>query len=97
MDTIEHLSDFKDELALVINTKLSRSSLSLRAVAASIEGVTPALLSKVRNYKLDSITSDRLILLVGQIELLLDGKVSGFEVALNEAKKEVTVSFLGSV
>ncbi|MBC5852143.1 hypothetical protein [Vibrio metschnikovii] len=97
MDTIEHLSDFKDELALVINTKLSRSSLSLRAVAASIEGVTPALLSNIRNYNLDSITSDRLILLVGQIELLLDGKVSGFDVTLNESKKEVTVSFLGSV
>ncbi|MGD1524279.1 hypothetical protein [Vibrio owensii] len=89
--------DFKDELAYIINCKITSSSLSLRRIAASIDGVTPALLSRVGNYTLDSITTDRLIKLICQLDLLFEGKVYGFDLNRNPESKVLTLTYQGRV
>ena len=91
------LENIKDELALIINSKLSYCSLSLRKVAGGIDTVTPALLSKVRNYKLESITSERLIRLLAELEERLGEPYNPITIELCPVSLSISMMYQGRV
>lgn len=77
------LDDIRDELAYIINSKVDESKLSFRLISGKSEKITPSLLSKVRNYNLEGVSTERLILLIGQLEVALDSFVSGIDVIVD--------------
>lgn len=87
----------KDELAFIVNTILSESGLGLRQAAKEMEGVTPSLLSRVNNYKLEGVTVERLLRLINQVELLANGSSKGVAVNICTATKTISISFHGLV
>ncbi|WP_210499312.1 hypothetical protein [Vibrio crassostreae] len=91
------LENLKDELAIIINSKLSYCSLSLRKVAGGIDTVTPALLSKVRNYKLESITSERLIRLIAELEERLGEPYSPVSIEPCPASLSISLVYAGKM
>ncbi|ELP5902840.1 hypothetical protein QTV49_004888 [Vibrio vulnificus] len=77
------IEDIRDELAYIINSKVDESKLSFRVISGKSGKITPSLLSKVRNYNLEGVSTERLILLIGQLEVALGGVVSGIDVIVD--------------
>ncbi|MDK9793687.1 XRE family transcriptional regulator [Vibrio sp. D431a] len=84
--------NFKDELALAINSNIEKSGLSLRELSNSIKNTTPSLLSRVRNYKLDGISTDRLLKLFNQTETVAGRQIGEIEVIIIDEDRQQVVN-----
>ncbi|HAS8538470.1 TPA: hypothetical protein I7730_01490 [Vibrio vulnificus] len=89
------LNDFKDEMALMINTKVHSSGESFRKLSAKVDGLTPALLSKINNYNLEGITFERLLRFKIALDSFLCEKPPSISLSIDYNNK--TISLLETI
>ncbi|CAH7399459.1 conserved hypothetical protein [Vibrio chagasii] len=86
--------DIKDEFAIVINERVSASSMSYRTLSSKVEELTPSLISRIHNYNLKGISIERLMKVLARLDALLYDIEPEFALKVDTENKVISVLYL---
>ena len=90
--------DFKEELAFIINSKISRLNFrTTRAITRAFPFLNLMLLNRINSYNIDCLKTDKLLSIINLLDEAIHNRVFGFRTEFNIEKKSIKLSYLGQL